>query len=67
MAMKQLQHIAGTLLFINSVKFGRNIKTTPLHRGVFASFLSIGFTTMAVINPPERRLAKRTSVHWFVE
>ena len=31
----------------------------------FASFLSGGFTTMAVINPPERKLIKRTSVHWF--
>ena len=30
----------------------------------FASFLSGGFTTMAVINPPERKLAKRTSVQW---
>ena len=29
----------------------------------FAIFLSGGFTTMAVINPPERKLAKRTSVH----
>ena len=29
----------------------------------FASFLSGGFTTMAVINPPEKKLAKRTSVH----
>ena len=28
----------------------------------FASFLSGGFTTMAVINPRERKLAKRTSV-----
>jgi hypothetical protein len=28
----------------------------------FASFLSGGFTTMAVINPPERKLAKCTSV-----
>ena len=27
-----------------------------------ASFLSGGFTTMAVINPPEKKLAKRTSV-----
>ena len=26
----------------------------------FASFLSGGFTTMVVINPPERKLAKRT-------
>ena len=31
----------------------------------FASFFSGGFTTMIVINPPERKLAKRTSVHWF--
>ena len=29
----------------------------------FASFLSGGFTTMPVINPPERKRAKRTSVH----
>ena len=28
----------------------------------FANFLSGGFTTMAVINPPEKRLAKRISV-----
>ena len=32
----------------------------------FASFLSGGFTTMAVINPPESKLAKRTSVHWAI-
>ena len=31
----------------------------------FASLLSGEFTTMAVINPPERKLAKRISV-WFV-
>jgi hypothetical protein len=29
----------------------------------FAIFLSSGFTTVAVINPPENKLAKRTSVH----
>ena len=28
----------------------------------FASFLSSGFTTMAVIIPPERKLTKRSSV-----
>ena len=32
----------------------------------FASFLSGGFTTMAVIDPPERKLAKRTSVNCLV-
>ena len=30
----------------------------------FASFLSGGFTTMIVINPPEKKLAKRTSGQW---
>ena len=32
----------------------------------FTSFLSGGFTTMAVINPPESKLAKRTSVNWSI-
>ena len=31
----------------------------------FASFLSGGLTTVIVVNPPERKLAKRTSVQWF--
>ena len=30
----------------------------------FASFLSGGFTNMEVINPPENKLAKRTSVQY---
>ena len=30
----------------------------------FASFLSGGFITDIVINPPERELSKRTSVQW---
>ena len=29
----------------------------------FASFFSGGFITVTVVNPPERKLAKRTSVH----
>ena len=29
----------------------------------FASFLSGGFITAIVVNPPEMKLAKRTSVH----
>ena len=33
----------------------------------FASFLSGGFTTMAVINSPEKKLAKRTSVQWKMD
>ena len=31
----------------------------------FASFLSGGFITAIVVNPPERKLAKRTSVQWL--
>ena len=31
----------------------------------FASFLSGGFITAIVVNPPESKLAKRTSVHWL--
>ena len=30
----------------------------------FSSFLSGGFTTMSVKNPPERKQAKRTYVDW---
>ena len=30
----------------------------------FTSFLSGGFTTMAVMNPPEKKLEKRTSVQY---
>ena len=36
-----------------------------MHRGAFASFLSGGFTTIAVIaviNPREKKVAKRTFV-----
>ena len=36
------------------------VQCTDVH---FASFLSGGFTTMAVINQLERKLAKRTSVY----
>ena len=32
----------------------------------FASFLSGGFTSMAVINRPERKLEKRTSVFVYI-
>ena len=31
----------------------------------FASFLSGGFITAIVVNPPEMNLAKRTSVQWL--
>ena len=35
------------------------LECTEVH---FASFLSGGFITAIVVNPPERKLAKRTSV-----
>ena len=38
-------------------------KCTEVH---FVSFLSGGFTTMAVINPLVRKLAKRSPVKWLV-
>jgi hypothetical protein len=37
------------------------LNCTEVH---FASFLSGGFITAIVVNPPERKLAKRTSVQW---
>ena len=44
---------------------------TELHRKIyqrtevrFASFLPGGFITDIVVNPPESKLAKRTSVQW---
>jgi hypothetical protein len=30
----------------------------------FANFLSGGFITAIVVNPPEKKLEKRTSVQW---
>jgi hypothetical protein len=32
----------------------------------FDSFFSGGFITAIVVNPPETKLAKRTSVHWVL-
>ena len=38
------------------------VSTVQCTEVCFASFLSGGFTSLAVITPPERNLAKRTSV-----
>ena len=35
---------------------------STMHKGAFASFLSGGFITATVVNPPERKLVKRISV-----
>ena len=61
-----------TLYCTYTIKPGRYISTktypfwtaaqcTDVH---FASFHSSVFTTITVINPPERKLAKRISVRW---
>ena len=46
-------------LYMDTVKSGSVDRSTEVR---FASFLSGGFTTMAVINRPEMKLAKCTSV-----
>ena len=48
-----------------TVETGKTVYTfaTQCTKVRFASFLSGGFTTMVVINPSERKLAKRTFVH----
>ena len=50
------------VLFMH-IKVEKSTKTTQCTEVRFASFLSGGFTTMAVINPPEKKLAKRKPVH----
>ena len=47
------------LLLVSTVKSQEVDRCTEAS---IASLLSGGLTTMAVINPPERKLAKRTSV-----
>ena len=36
-----------------------------MHRCILPVSSPVGFTSMAVINPLERKLPKRTSVEWF--
>ena len=50
MSSKNLETYAGPL------------QCTDVH---FASFLSRGITTVVVLNPPERKLAKGTSRQWW--
>ena len=46
------------------IGFQININGFTITEVCFASFLSGGFITGIVVNPPERQLAKRTSVKW---
>ena len=53
----------------NFIRGGNNFRNGSINCGHctevrFASFFSGGFNTMTVINLPERKLAKRTFVHW---
>ena len=63
-------------LKFSSFKLSQEVFPTPIHEFNanfwslyhytevrFASLLSGGFTTIAVINPPEKKLTKRISVH----
>ena len=50
----------GTIAVVRNPTIFNIIRCTEVR---FVSFLSGGFTTMAVINPPERKVTKRTSVH----
>ena len=47
---------------VSEIHFCVSLQLTEVR---FAGFLSGGYTTMAVINPSERKLAKRTSVQYI--
>jgi hypothetical protein len=51
--------------FIISFSWKHEVNSYMLSEVRFASFLSGGFTTMAVINPQDLKLANRTSVYWL--
>ena len=51
----------------NISKRGIYFKVTAQRCVRFATFLSSGFITVIVVNPPDRKLAKRTSVDWCVK
>ena len=47
------------IIYMHVIFLTASMQCTKVH---FASFLSGELTTTAVINPPEKKLAKRTSV-----
>ena len=51
---------------MKSLEYPKSKPVTHCTEVCFASFLSGIFTPMAVINPPEKKLTNRTSVHCFV-
>ena len=52
------------MIFMGS-KLPNKPKLTQCTKVRFSNFFSGGFTTMAVMNPLEKKLEKRTSVHWW--
>ena len=50
------------LLKVHDIDTGNKCVVNQCTEVQFASFLSCGFNTMAVINPQERKLAKHTPV-----
>ena len=53
-----------TWFVVVSYAFAKMI--SPLHRDMFCQFLCDRFITAIVVNSPEMKLAKRTSVHWRI-
>ena len=55
---------------MTSLEMDETLNIDPILMGCtevhFASFVSSGLTTMAAINPLERKLEKHTSVQWAV-
>ena len=66
---KKIIEITAIMIYIVALGVGLKCRrkvhlNTQCTEVSFASFLSGGFITAIVVNPPERKLAKRTSVQW---
>ena len=48
-------------IFCTTIHYSHHLQCTEVR---FVSFLSGGFMPAIVVNPPERKLAKRTFLHW---
>ena len=62
MSLNFIIYLFDSFVFVKTCaifQFFQNVTFEPVR---FASFFSGGVTTMIVINPPERKLAKRTTV-----
>ena len=59
----KLAYTMGSKNFRSKIPYARHYNQRTEVR--FTSFLSGEFITMAVINPPEKKLAERTFVQWL--